>query len=88
MFDYYKAPPDKVFKNIKEEATKIWKTYDNTYGYVDGKLSRIKDLENIRDNAWSMIGMFDPVNTRKLYTAVNEDTKNELDKLFAQNNLI
>ncbi len=72
--DYYKAPSDEVFNDIKENAIKIWKTYDNTYGYVDEKIGRIKDLKNIGDNAWMMIAMFDPINQEKLLRMVKSET--------------
>lgn len=32
---YDNAPSDKIFNEIKQAATEIWQTYDNTYGYVD-----------------------------------------------------
>ena len=56
--DYYKAPPDSIFEDIKTNAIKIWDTYDNTYGYRDEKVNRIKDLENISDNAWFTVLIF------------------------------
>jgi len=37
-FDYYTAPSNEIFNDIKENAIKIWKTYDNTYGYQDENL--------------------------------------------------
>lgn len=37
MTDYYKTPPQEIFEDIKENAIKIWQTYDNTYGYQDEK---------------------------------------------------
>jgi len=66
--DYYKAPPKKVFEEIKEAAIKLWKTYDNTYGYVDEKVNRIKDLENISDNYAYIVAMFDGDNQIRLLT--------------------
>ena len=52
MVDYYKAPSNKIFAEIKKEAIKIWKTYDNTYGYANSKIDRIKDLKNISGETW------------------------------------
>lgn len=49
--DYYKAPSQEVFEDIKKNAIKIWKTYDNEFGYVDEKVNRIKDIQNVSDNA-------------------------------------
>lgn len=74
--EYYTAPSDKVFKEIKKESIKIWQTYDDTYGYATEKVNRIKDLENIKDNAWYMVAMFDENNQLKLITAVSPETGN------------
>jgi len=63
-----------VFNDIKTNAIKVWKTYDNTYGYVDEKVGRIKDLKNISDNAWTMVAMFDSSNQRKLLALVKPKT--------------
>jgi len=78
--DYYKAPPESVFEDIKTNAIKIWDTYDNTYGYRDEKVNRIKDLENISDNAWFIVAMFDKSNTIKLLNMVRPET----GKMIAQ----
>lgn len=72
--DYYTAPSQEVFDDIKENATKIWQTYDNTYHYVDEKLNQIKDIKNISDNAWFIVAMFDSNNQAKLITMVKKET--------------
>ena len=72
--DYYTAPPQKVFDEIKKASIEIWNTYDNRFGYADEKIGRIKDLENIRDNAWTMVAMFDSNNQRKLLDKVSDET--------------
>jgi hypothetical protein len=81
--DYYKAPSQEVFDDIKINAIKIWKTYDNTYGYVDEKLNRIKDMKNISDNAWTIVAMFDGDNQMKLLTMVKKETAEILSQLIA-----
>jgi len=63
---YYTPPPDKIFKEVKEKCIEIWNTYDNTYGYVDEKVDRIKDIKNIQDNLMYMIAMFDINNQKRL----------------------
>ena len=73
-FDYYTAPSDEIFNDIKENAIKIWDTYDNTYGYRDEKVDRIKDLKNVSDNAWMMVAMFDYHNQAKLIAMVKPET--------------
>lgn len=69
------TPLQSIFDDIKKNAIEIWNTYDNTYGYRTEKLNRIKDLENIRDNALYMVGMFDYQNQAKLFWMLEEDTK-------------
>lgn len=63
---YDDAPSDKIFNEIKEAATEIWRTYDNTHGYVDEKLDMINRLTNFKDNWGTMVGMFDGPNQQKL----------------------
>ena len=82
-FDYYTAPSDEVFNDIKENAIKLWQTYDNTYGYVDEKVNRIKDVENVQDNAWFIVSMFDTVNQSKLLNMVKPKTSLLIAKAIA-----
>jgi hypothetical protein len=72
--DYYKAPPQKVFDEIKAAAIEIWEGYDNEHGYATDKINRIRDIQNIQDNAWYMVAMFDHVNQAKLINMVSEET--------------
>lgn len=81
-FDYYKAPPDDTFEEIKVESIKIWETYDNSHGYVDEKVNRIKDIKNVKDNAWYMVAMFDLSNQGKLFKAVSLKTQGILKEVF------
>lgn len=72
--EYYTAPPQEIFDDIKKNCIKIWNTYDDSCGYASGKINRIKDLENIQDNAWYMVAMFDPINTKKLLNMMKKET--------------
>ncbi len=72
--EYYKAPSQQVFDEIKAGAIKIWNTYDNEYGYATDKINRIKDIQNFKDNAWFIVAMFDYQNQRKLMLEVSPDT--------------
>lgn len=83
--DYYKAPSQEIFEDIKENAIKIWKTYDNTYGYVDEKLEMIEGLRNISDNAWTIVAMFDYSNQRELLDMVKEETKKAILEIMNEN---
>ncbi len=73
-FNYYDAPPQKVFDDIKENATKIWNTYSDEFGYRSDKIDRIKDIKNIQDNAWYIVAMFDYINQSKLLNMVTTET--------------
>jgi hypothetical protein len=56
------TPTEEIFNEMKTIASKIWNTYDNTYGYVNEKLDRINSINNIQDNAMVFYRMFDHEN--------------------------
>lgn len=72
--NYYTAPSQRIFDDIKENAIKIWSMYDDTYRYASDKINQIKDLENVGDNAWMMVQMFDNSNKAKLLEMVEPET--------------
>ena len=72
---YYTAPAEEQFNEVKEKAIEIWNTYDDTYGYATGKISRIKDTKNFQDNFMYMIAMFDSSNQRKLAEKLSVETR-------------
>ena len=76
--NYYKAPSQEIFDDIKENSIKIWQGYDDTYGYSTEKINRIKDIKNFSDNAWYIVGMFDSDNQTKLITMVKPETANAI----------
>lgn len=71
---YYTAPPDHVFEEIKHNAILIWQGYDDEGGYRTEKLNRIKDIKNVKDNAWYIVAMFDHINQAKLLSMVSKET--------------
>jgi hypothetical protein len=75
---YYTAPNDEQFKELKEKAIEIWQTYDNTFGYVDEKINRIKDIPNVNDNFMYIVAMFDIINQRKLADSLSEETRKQV----------
>lgn len=86
MTDYYTPPSDEIFNEIKAMAIKIWEGYDNEFGYVDEKVGRIKDLENIEDNAMTILAMFDDQNQEKLlYNISDEAEEFIIEKLNEEN---
>lgn len=76
--EYYIAPAQQIFDDIKQAAIQIWNQYDDTHGYRTEKLSRITDLQNISDNAWYMVAMFDTPNQNKLLTIVTPETAEQI----------
>jgi hypothetical protein len=74
--EWYTAPPDNMFEDLKQGAIKIWNTYDDEFGYATGKINTIKDMKNFKDNYAVIIGMFDYPNQCRLISAVElADTK-------------
>jgi hypothetical protein len=75
---YYEAPSNSIFNAIKEGAEYVWKQYDNEYGYVDDKLKRFSNIENIKDNAWHIVSMFDINNQEKLWNFLSKEIQFEI----------
>jgi len=75
--EYYKAPSQEVFEEIKAAAIKLWPMIDSDndkYGYATSKINRIKDIQNVSDNAWYIVAMFDYNNQRKLINMLSPST--------------
>src|SRR3990167_8362822 len=72
---YYTPPTKEQFDELKQKAIDIWQTYDNEYGYVDEKVKKIKDRENIGDNFMYIVAMFDSVNQSRLACLLSEETQ-------------
>ena len=70
--EYYTAPAQEIFDDVKQGAIALWQTYDDTYGYATDKVKRIKDIENVKDNTGYMVAMFDAENQQRL---INEFVK-------------
>lgn len=68
------APPDDVFEEIQKAAIKIWKTYDDEFGYATGKIEKVNSLENVGSNYMTIYQMFDAHNQIKLLTSVRRAT--------------
>ena len=70
--EYYTAPEQEIFDEVKQVAINIWNTYDDTHGYASKKIDRIKDIQNVQDNTAYIIAMFDQVNRAKLRDLLSE----------------
>lgn len=72
---YYLAPADEAFEEMKKECLEQWATHDNSYGYVDGKTKRIKNIENVQDNFMYMLAMFDHNGQRAVIARLSDKTR-------------
>ena len=80
MEDYYTAPSDEVFNEIKEKSIEIWQTYDDTYGYASEKIERVNSITNSKDNWGSIVGMFDSTNQQKLLAKLSTEARGKVEK--------
>jgi len=60
----HETPTIEIFNELKEAATTVWNTFDNTYGYVTEKLEIVNSIENYADNVMISYRMFDNGNQR------------------------
>ncbi len=75
---YYTPPSRHVFDEVKNAAIKIWKGYDDTYGYASNKIRQVKELQNVGDNFMFMYAMFDWNNQPRLMGMVSEEAQREI----------
>lgn len=73
---------DEMFNEIKKASIKIWKTYDDTYGYATEKIDQVRAIKNFSDNWITFYGMFDPVNQQKLLLKLKPETANFIIKEY------
>lgn len=78
MNDYYTAPSDEVFNEIKEKAIEIWQTYDDTYGYASEKIGYVNKITNFKDNWGTIVGMFDSINQQKLLAKLSPGAREKV----------
>lgn len=72
---YYEPTTKEIFDEVKLNTINIWNQYDNTHGYVDGKLSIIKNFDNAPGDLMYMVAMFDITNQIILASMLSEDAK-------------
>ena len=80
MEDYYTAPSNEVFNEIKEKSIEIWQTYDDTSGYASEKIDRVKSITNFKDNWGSIVGMFDNHNQQKLLARLSLEAREKVER--------
>ena len=79
-----KTVSDQVFDELKAEAIKVWNTYDNTHGYADEKIDRIKPIKNVKDNWITLVGMFDIHNQKKLYDNLGPAAQEAMNMYYGE----
>lgn len=72
---YFEAPTDEIFDEVKDQAIKLWRSYDDTHGYASTKVNAIKDLKNVKDNVMYIIAMFDMSNQRLLSNVLSDEAR-------------
>ena len=75
---YYTPPDENIFQEVKDKVIKLWKTKDNTGGYVDKKLKHVKDINNIGDNFMYLVAMFDLTNQALLAVTLSPAARLEV----------
>lgn len=71
---------NRVFNNIKNNSIKIWKTYDDTYGYQTEKVSRVNSITNEKGNWMVIVGMFDQDNQKKLIAMLSKEARELVER--------
>tara|TARA_R110000772_G_scaffold62137_4_gene139657 strand:- start:1026 stop:1352 length:327 start_codon:yes stop_codon:yes gene_type:complete len=78
---YDNAPPDDVFAEVKNTAYQYWfDNFDNTHGYVTGKVERINTIENHDDNYLFILNMFDRTHETNCISKMSKKTKDWIRK--------
>jgi len=72
---------DKVWNEVKDMVTEIWNTFDNEFGYVDGKMDVVNSLPKKWTSVIRMIKMFHYVIQREIIFDNLSQEANESIKL-------
>ena len=72
---YYTAPSDVLFEEVRLKAIELWSTMGDEPSYSQSKISRIKDINNVRDNFMHIVSMFDINNQRKLADMLSAEAR-------------
>ena len=75
---YYTPPDDELFEELKKAAIEVWLKYDDEFGYATGKINRIKNIANIKDNFMYMVAMFDYPNQKELAEKLSSKCRREV----------
>ena len=84
---YYTPPSKEIFEEVKTKAIELWiHKYSNSLGgYLEEKLDRIDNLENVQDNMMYIVAMFDLPNQKLLARELSKEAKQAIhDRLNSQ----
>lgn len=78
---FYKPPSNEIFNEVRGLFIKFWcANFDNTFGYVDGKVERLRSMTN---SGSEFMGMFQMLHHNTLKEFVNTNImSNEAKKEF------
>lgn len=80
MGNYYDAPSDEIFNDIRDKAIEVWETYDDTHGYASAKIDRVKSIANVKDNWGTIVGMFDSNNQQILLSKLSQSARDKVNE--------
>lgn len=80
--DYYKAPSQEIFEDIKRGCLEIWDTYGEPYATEKKEL--VNMFTNMGDNCLTMVAMFDVHNMKRLLRIVSEPSCEWLEPFLKQ----
>lgn len=72
------------FMEIRSHALEIWYGYDNTYGYVDEKISMIRGISYEPESWQYIVSMFDWINKQKLYDMLSPLSRPLLEPILLE----
>lgn len=86
---FYKPPKDECFEELKSLCIRFWECFPEFHmwderqeelerEYVQSKISRIKNLENIGNNFIFMVQMIHPFSRIRIAQALSFETRNEI----------
>jgi hypothetical protein len=73
---YYTPPSDEAFESMRNACMIVWGQYaGNPGGYMEEKVGRIRDIQNVGDNFMYMLAMFDMNNQRSVVSMLSDEAK-------------
>ena len=81
-FNYYEAPSNDIFNDIKINAIRIFIELNCHHDYVFEKISKIIEIQNVRDNYAFIVAMLDVYNQSRLKDLVKQETRELLNNII------